>query len=319
MRRGEVASAMRLPVRLSPAPARTCRRGFSAAVVPACAAMALSAAALSPAARPEPPQFVSSVDLVEVYATVTGSDGTVAAGLTSADFEVFEDGRPQTIQAFAAGDFPLSLALAIDHSASMAGSRLRAAAGAARRLLGRLRPEDQVMIVGVSSDVTVRAPLSADRAAQSRAIATLAPWSATSLHDAIIASIAMIQPARGRRGLIILSDGEDRYSNAGPREVLDRARRSDVLVYPVAVGPRAPEIFAEVAALTGGRSFHARDDKAIDRALAGIAAELRAQYLLGYAPARDAEATSEPGWRSIEVRIRRDGFKVRARGGYLGR
>jgi len=278
----------------------------------------LSAVVLQAAGTRAAPQFASAVNLVEVYATVSDRTGAPVRGLGSADFDVFEDGRPQTIQAFAAGDFPLSVALAIDHSASMAGSRLPLAASAATRFLGRLRPEDQVMILAVSSDVAVLAPLSRDRAAQARAIDGLRPWSATSLNDAVIAGIDLIQPARGRRGLVILSDGEDRYSEAQPAEVLDRARRADVLVYPIAVGRNAPALFAELAALTGGRSFHPRDGKAIDRALADIALELRTQYLLGYAPARQAPASPEARWHTIEVRVRTSGLRVRARDGYFG-
>jgi Ca-activated chloride channel homolog len=281
-------------------------------------AVGLAAVVLPAAGTRAAPQFASSVDLVEVYATVTDRAGVPVTGLQPADFEVLEDGRPQAIQAFAAGDFPLSVALAIDSSASMAGSRLRAAAGAARRFLNQLRAEDQVMILGVSSEVTVLAPLSTDRAAHARAIDGLRPWGATSLNDATIAGIDLIQPARGRRGLVILSDGEDRYSEAQPHEVLARARRADVLVYPIAVGRGAPAIFAEVAALTGGRSFHPRNEKEIDRALTDIAAELRTQYLLGYAPARQRPAAQEAGWHSIEVRVRKSDLRVRARDGYFG-
>ena len=57
-----------------------------------------------------------------MYATVSDRSGAPVTGLGPGDFEVFEDGRPQAIQVFTAGDFPLSLALAIDHSASMAGA-----------------------------------------------------------------------------------------------------------------------------------------------------------------------------------------------------
>ena len=85
-------------------------------------------------------QFSSAVNLVEAYVTVTDRTGAPVTGLRASDFEVLDDGQPQAIQAFAAGDFPLSVALAIDHSASMAGNRLRLASVAARSFLGRLRP-----------------------------------------------------------------------------------------------------------------------------------------------------------------------------------
>ncbi|HOQ61366.1 MAG TPA: VWA domain-containing protein [Vicinamibacterales bacterium] len=265
-------------------------------------------------------QFRSSVELVEVYASVSDAAGTSVRGLQAADFEVLEDGRPQPIQAFAAGDFPLSLAIALDHSASMAGSRLVQATSAVRRFLGRLRPEDQVMLLGIAGRVEVLAPLSTDRPQQHQALDLLRPWSTTSLYDALIAGVGLIQPAGGRRALVVLSDGEDRYSEATPAEVLDRARHSDVLVYPLAIGGTAPRVFAEVAAITGGRSFAPKNPRAIDEALASLTAELRDQYLLGYAPPRADDGRPEDGWRSITVRVRgRQGLRIRARDGYFAK
>ena len=103
-------------------------------------AVLLAAIVLPGAGTRAAPQFASSVNLVEAYAMVSDRSGAPIIGLGPGDFEVLQDGRPQAIQVFTAGDFPLSLALAIDHSASMAGTRLRVAAGAARRFLNRLRP-----------------------------------------------------------------------------------------------------------------------------------------------------------------------------------
>ncbi len=272
-------------------------------------------------------QFSSGVNLVEAYVTVTDQAGAPVTGLRAADFEVLDDGQPQAIQAFAAGDVPLSVALAIDHSASMAGPRLRLATVAARSFLGRLRPSDQVMVVGISSEVDVLAPLSTDREAQGRAIDGLQPWSTTSLNDAIVTGLDLIQPTGGRRGLIVLSDGEDRYSDASPDQVLARARRADVLVYPVALGKRLPPLFPELAVLTGGRSFHVDDPRRLDQTLADIARELRYQYLLGYAPPERAAGAPDPRsggredgrWHAIQVRVKRSDVQVRARDGYFGR
>jgi Ca-activated chloride channel family protein len=255
---------------------------------------------------------------VEVYATVTDAAGVPVTGLQAGDFELLEDGRPQVVQAFAAGDFPLSVALALDNSASMAGSRLQRSIAAARGFLSRLRSEDQVMIIGISSEVSVISPLSTDRGAQVRAVESLRPWSTTSLNDALVAGIGLIEAGRGRRGLIVVSDGEDRYSEATPADVLERARRGQVMVYPVALGRRLPPLFAEVAVATGGRSFHARDGARLDGALSDIARELRHQYLLGYAPPERAEAEAQRRWRTIQVRVRKPGARVRARDGYYG-
>ena len=76
-----------------------------------------------------------------------------------------------------------------------------------------------------------------------------------------------------------------------------------------------PALFAELSSVTGGRSFHVRDLKALDATLTTIAAELREQYLLGYSPSRPFTAGGEE-WRSITVRVKRPGVNVRARDGY---
>lgn len=263
-------------------------------------------------------QFTSGVSVVEVYASVTDARGEPVMGLKPDDFEVREDGQPQRVSTFAAGDFPLAAAIAIDRSFSMAGERLALAKSAARVFLGELRPADESMIVTVGSQVEIAAPLSRDRRTQLTALAGIDSFGTTPLHDAIIGSIEAIQPAKGRRALILLSDGDERYSEASATAALERARRSDVMVYPVALGRRRAPLFAELATLTGGRSFHTRDAKGLADALRAIARDLRHQYLLGYTPSRPIVPAANE-WRSIGVSVKRAGVRVRARDGYVAR
>jgi Ca-activated chloride channel family protein len=261
-------------------------------------------------------QFTSGVNLVEVYASVTDSKGNPITNLTQADFELRENGEVQAISNFGAGEFPLSAAIAIDRSFSMTGTRLSLARSAAQAFLGELRPQDEAMILGVGSTVEILAPLSTDRAAQRAAINKLDAFGTTGLYDAIIHAIDDVQPAKGRRALVLLSDGDDRYSQASAADALDRARRSDVMIFPVALGAVRPPLFAELATLTGGRSSHARDGAALADTLRTIARELRQQYLLGYTPTRPPVAGSNE-WRSITVTVKKPDAHVRARDGYL--
>jgi len=286
------------------------------------AALALFLLAAAPSATP---QFTSGVNVVEVYAAVTDAQGNPVTGLPREAFTVLEDGRPQTVSTFAEADFPLSVALAIDRSFSMAptrssGSRpaFTSSVAAARTFLGELRPADESMIVGIGSEIEVLAPLSTDRAEQLRVLSALKPWGTTGLHDAIIASIDAIQAAKGRRALVLLSDGSDRYSKASASAALERARRSDVMVYPIAIGRDRPALFAELATLTGGRSFQPRDAPALETTMKTVANELRHQYLLGYTPSRPFVSGDEQ-WRTIAVRIDRTDVTVRARDGYLAK
>jgi Ca-activated chloride channel family protein len=263
-------------------------------------------------------QFSSGVNLVEVYAAVTDQAGNPVTGLARADFTVLEDGQPQTLSAFAEGDFPLSVAVAVDRSFSMGSKELPTALSAARTLLGELRPQDQSMLVGIGSEIEVLAPLSTDRPAQMQALSALEPWGTTGLHDAIIQSIDAIQAAKGRRALVLLSDGSDRYSKATAAEALDRARRSDVMVYPVALGRTRPALFVQLASLTGGRSFQPKTPAELNVIMRTIANELRHQYLLGYTPSKSI-VTGEEQWRAITVRVNRAEVTVRARDGYLAK
>ena len=265
-------------------------------------------------------QFTSGVSLVEVYATVTDRQGSPVTGLTAADFRVLEDGSPQTITAFAAGEFPLAVAVAVDRSFSMAGergARLNMAKSAARAFIGALKPQDQVMVIAIGSDTSVVAPLSANHAAALAAIDRLDAWGTTPLYDAAVSALDGIQSAKGRRALLLLSDGTDRYSETSAAALVDQVRRRDVLVYPVAIGPARPAVFAELATASGGRSFLVKDPRELSSTLTSIARELRAQYLLGYVPSR--ETTAERSWHSIDVTVNRAGAIVRARDGYFGR
>ena len=263
------------------------------------------------------PQFSSRVQLVEVYASVTDASGEPITALQQADFIVSENGQPQTITTFAAGEFPLAVALGIDRSWSMAGEKLAHAKTAAESFLNLLKPSDRSMVVAISAEAEVIAPLSADRVSQVRALKRLDPWSTTALHDAIVASLDRLEPEPGRQALVIFSDGTDRYSHAKPADVLARARRSTALVYPIAFGKTRPPLLAELAVLTGGRSFLLRDTRELQRTLATIARELRHQYLLGYTPLKPI-VPGESEWRSIRVSLRtpRAGMRVRARDGY---
>jgi len=142
-------------------------------------------------------------------------------------------------------------------------------------------------------------------------------WGTTPLYDATLGALDAIQPARGRRALVLLSDGADRYSDTKAADLVDRARRLDVLIYPVAVGAVRPPVFAELAAATGGRSFFVREPAAVKSTMTTIARELRFQYLLGYTPSR--ERSPDRSWHAIEVTVTRPDLRVRAREGYVSR
>jgi VWFA-related protein len=259
-------------------------------------------------------QFASGVNLVEVYATVTDAEGRPVRGLGASDFRVEEDGQPQSIAVFTAGRLPLAVAIAIDRSFSMPRDRLAATVVAARRFVVSLQPADQVMVIAIGSEAETLAPLSTDHEAALDALNRIDSWGTTPLYDASLRAVDSIQQATGRRALLLVSDGTDRYSRTSGTELVEHVRQRDVLVYPIGVGKARPPIFAELASASGGRSFLARNPGELQETFGTIDEELRFQYLLGYAP---RPAAGSPEWRSIRVTVNRPRMRVRARDGYL--
>jgi Ca-activated chloride channel family protein len=261
-------------------------------------------------------QFASRVTLVEVYATVADARGHPVSGLTRGDFRVLDAGEPCDVEVFAASDFPLSVAIAIDRSWSMAGRRIEQARTAAGQFLRQLRDQDESMLIGISSEVETLAPLSRDRAAQHAAVDGLTPWGSTRLHDALLEAMSRIEVAHGRRALVVLSDGQDRGSRATAAQVVDRAHRTPVLIYPVSISRRNSSLLAQMAAFTGGRAFWLREPDQLGEAFSAIAQELRQQYLLGYRPPASSSASAASAWRRITVETPGRSLRVRARPGY---
>ena len=281
----------------------------------ACAA-ALTAGAWLASADAGRAQFGTRVTLVEVYATVVDEGRRPVTTLRREDFRVLDNGQARPIGVFAAGDFPLSVAVAVDRSWSMAGARLDQARRAALQFLGELREADEAMLIGVSSEVETLAPLSTDRQAQRDALLALAPWGATRLNDAVLEALGRVEAAHGRRALVVLSDGQDRESRASDPDVLDRVRHGDVLVYPVVVSRRNSAMLAQAATLSGGRAFWLKDPDEIVQAFTTIAQELRQQYLVGYVLPDDV---TRDEWRRITLDVPGRKVTVRARPGYYPR
>jgi Ca-activated chloride channel family protein len=268
--------------------------------------------ALLAAAVPVGGQFGATTELVEVYATVVDAAGAPVEGLTARDFEVLDNGLAQPISQFAAGEFPLSLAIVIDRSFSMGGARIGAARAGARLLIDQLRASDRVLVLGIGGRADVLAGFDASRAAARRAAETAQVWGTSPIGDVVVHGIDAVKGEPGRRAVVIWSDGVEREATVEREDVLERARQSGVLVYSVAMAPAPSALLTSLASLSGGRLLEAQNRRSAEQAATTVARELRHQYLLGYTP-----PPGPAGWREIAVRVSRPALTVRARKGYV--
>ena len=257
-------------------------------------------------------QFSARTDLVEIYVSVTDASGRPLDGLAREAFRVRDNGIERPIAAFATGSLPLSMAVVVDRSFSMRGTRLSSARAGALGLLEALRADDRVDVLAMGSDVETIAAPDASREAAREAVRRLTPWGTSPIVDAIRAATGAIHGRPGRRAIVLFTDGEDRDDETTRRDALDAVRRSDALVYAVAVGSREPTLLEEFASASGGRVIRPRDDRAAVEASAAIAADLQHQYLLGVAP-----ADGPSGWHVLSVTVEGPRAMVRARQGYL--
>lgn len=268
--------------------------------------------ALACAAAPMLAQFASTTEIVEVYATVTDKKGRPVTGLTADSFRVFEEGAAQPVRVFAAGEFPLAVALAIDRSFSMGTRGVDTARAGARRLVDQLRARDRLLILAIGDGVETVSALDSPRESARQALDSIAPWGSSPIGDTVALAVEAFGGQRGRKAVVLWSDGAEREAQRATADVVEQVRRADVLVYSVAMARTVSPLLSELAAVSGGRVLQARDRKGAEAAAGLIAAELRHQYLLGYAP-----PPGPSGWRRIEVLVTPPGLAVRARQGYV--
>jgi Ca-activated chloride channel homolog len=232
---------------------------------------------------------------------------------------VFEDGRPQKILKFElVRDLPITVGIMIDTSGSMIESIGEAKRAAIDFLKSIITPKDQAFAVSFSNRPVLVMTRTSDVGAVEKAIDELHAVGNTAIHDALVTSLYYFRGVRGRRALIILSDGEDTSSTIQWKDALDYAKRSGVVIYPIGlnIGMTAISVrekLNNVAQATGGRTFYISKAIELQGVYKQIEQELRSQYLIAYAS--DAPATSSNQFRAVEVKTKGK-WKARTIAGY---
>ncbi len=257
------------------------------------------------------------VEVVQVTATVTDSDGRFIKGLTRDVFRLKEDGVVQRLSAFAGENIPLEIVVALDVSQSMTES-METLKAAARTFLKALRPTDQVSLLAFNDNIFTVARRSTDPEQRVRAVDRLAPWGGTALFDAMLTALNTVGKQPGRRAIVVFSDGEDQNSVATLKRVETRLETSDATIYTIGLGKSVrdrdlAQVMARMSQMSGGRAFLIDSIDELDKVFADIVEELSNQYLLSYASSNDAR---DGTWRKITVELNGLSHQVRHRQGY---
>jgi Ca-activated chloride channel homolog len=280
--------------------------------------------------RQTPPFKIPPVDvnLVNVFVTVTDEHGSPVGGLTKDNFMLDEDGVTQKISVFdRESALPLSIALAIDTSLSTRSNLPLEQASAKRFARAILRPVDGLCVYAFSEYVSdASLGYTADVKRIDEAIDHIHLGAATALYDAIYLASHALNRRKGRKVIVLITDGGDDVSKIDYKEALRAAEEAEALVYSIIIVPiensAGRETGGEHALIqlsedTGGKYYYATSTAALDEAFRKISDELRTQYLLAYYP---VQRTSFSEFRRIHVRVTgvpdASQYQVRHRAGY---
>ncbi len=295
------------------------------------------------------PTFRANVNVVNVYFNVKDKHGALVPQLTKDDFQVWEDGKPQTIKYFSAdANQPLTLGIMIDSSVSQERVLEMEKVVGTQFLRDVLRPKDMAYVISFDVNVdllqdftnSVRDLKEALYRAKINGGGVIGgppglgggplPMprnpKGTLLYDAIwLGSREKLAHEVGRKAMIILTDGEDQGSRETIKEAIEAAQKADAMVYVILIADRGfyysqggsysgDREMQDLSKQTGGRVIDVgNNEKKLKDAFDQIAAELRTQYSIGYTPTNNK---LDGTFRKVEIKTKDKPYKVQARSGY---
>jgi VWFA-related protein len=301
----------------------------------------------------EPDQSVSTlkvnVNVVQLFFNVKDKKGALIPNLTKDDFQISEDGKPQTIKYFTAeSDLPLTLGMLIDSSGSQRQVLEMEKEVGASFLNEILRPKDMAFVISFDVDsnllqdftnstrrlrdalnsARINAPPSSCGGLPGQGGGPVPCGSAgakgTVLYDTVyLASHDELAKEVGRKAMILLTDGEDQGSQYKVTEAIEAAQKADAICYVLLIADRGFYGFGgysgdremkKLANETGGRVIDVGNkmDKLKD-AFDQIARELRSQYNVGYTP---TNAALDGSFRKVDIQTSKKEYKIQSRTGY---
>jgi Ca-activated chloride channel homolog len=273
--------------------------------------------------------FVLRTDVEEVVLNATVLDGNrLVPDLKQENFQISEDGVKQNIISFQHTDLPVSIALVVDNSGSMARKR-PSVNKSALDLIQASNPQDEAFVVNFSDEAFIDQEFTSDVNKLRDGLGQYKVGGGTALYDAVVASADELaaDAKRPKQVLIIITDGEDNASTLNLEQTIRRVQElSGPVIYSIGLlfgdemnrgevrhARRALEM---LSAETGGIAFFPKNIEQIDQISAEVARDIRNQYTLGY---RSTKPTTEPGFRHIQLNAEAKGMSkltVRTRTGY---
>jgi Ca-activated chloride channel family protein len=241
--------------------------------------------------------------------------------VTRDDLIVLEDGVEQKIETFQEATTPVTIVLALDQSGSMQKSADKVVE-AATGFVQALRPEDWLGVITFADKSLVAHGMTQEREATLQAIAAYKAIGGTALYDALCDSVLMLKQYKGRRAIVVLTDGRDE-NNPGTapgsirtwEQVVGLVRETEVTVFAVGLGTKIdPDRLSALATVSGGEAFFPQEVSALSAQYDRVIDNLGHRYIIGYTSTNSAR---DGKWRKVEIKTRSAGIVVHSRQGYF--
>ena len=300
--------------------------------------------------EPEPDDsletFKAQVNVVNLFFNVKDKHGMLIPNLTKNDFQVFEDGKPQTVKYFSAeSNQPLTLGILIDTSPSQMQVLPLEQESCTEFLHSVLRPKDLAFLINFDADIDLDQDFTSNVSQLARALNKLeinggasggglpgmgggpvpnAHPRSTALYDAIfLAADEKLKNEVGRKAMIVFTDGEDEGSRLRIKDAIEAAQKADTICYVILIADRGfyggfgysgDSSMKKLAEETGGRVIEVgNNQEKLRKAFDQIQNELRSQYNIGYTPTNNK---LDGSYRKVQIKTTNDTLKVQARQGY---
>ena len=240
--------------------------------------------------------------------------------LNAGDLTVFEDGVEQQLTTFQEIVDPVSMVMALDKSGSMRQEEeaVRSAAGA---FIDALRPEDALGVLAFSDGADWLADIAPYRTWSRHAVNQYKTAGGTALYDGIGLALERLATVKGRKAIVLLSDGKDEDApGKGPgskltaADIFEQLSKANVAIYAIGLGKGIDRPFLEkLAAMTNGEAYFPLEVTQLASEYKRVVEDLRRRYVIGYT---STNSTRDGKWRSVELRTRTEGLTIASRGGY---
>ena len=290
-----------------------------------------------------------NVEVVQLFFNVKDKHGALIPSLTKNDFDMFEDGKPQTIKYFKAeSDLPLTLGILIDSSGSQQRVLDMEKEVGGSFLENILRPKDEAFVISFDLDVNLLQDFTNSVSRLRKALYSakinaggvgcaagpIGPQGpipcgssgprGTALYDAVyLASHDELSHEVGRKAMILLTDGEDQGSRLKIKDAVEAAQKADAICYVLLIADRGfygfggysgDSAMKKLTAETGGRVIEVGNKiEKLRQAFEQISNELRSQYNIGYTP---TNTVRDGSFRKVEIKPKQGEYKIQARSGY---